>query len=145
MLTTYEKFQSLSIDGSLISLEKIDMVTDFFCYPKKYQAIGYEGCIMYCFIEGYDDTVFACNPEGCVGMYIYPLARNFDDFISLIIACGSANPIEQIVWMSKEQFEEHIMSEQVICTKQQEDILLRLQKELEIQPMSNPYENVKNI
>ena len=45
-------------------------------------------------------TVFACNPESCADINVYPLAKNFDDFIRVILACGSANPVEQIVWMN---------------------------------------------
>ncbi len=32
---------------------------------------------------------------------VYPLAANFEDFIRLILACGTANPVEQIVWIDK--------------------------------------------
>jgi len=81
-MTAYEKFLSLDIDGSLISLEKTGY-TDCFCFPTNAKAIGFEGCIMYCFIDGYGETVFSCNPESCADTYVYPLARNFDDFISL--------------------------------------------------------------
>lgn len=55
--------------------------------------------------------VFASNPESCADSCVYPLARSFEDFIRLIISCNSANPIEQIVWMSKEKFEEHLANE----------------------------------
>lgn len=49
----------------------------------------------------YGEMVFACNPESCVDQNVYPLAANFEDFIRLVLACGTANPLEQIVWMDK--------------------------------------------
>ena len=56
---------------------------------------------MYCFIEPYGEMVFACNPDTCADVFVYPLARTFEDFMRLILACGSTNPIEQIIWMDK--------------------------------------------
>ena len=44
-MTTYEKYLSLNIDGSLISLERAGC-SDYFCYPTNANAVGYEGCIM---------------------------------------------------------------------------------------------------
>lgn len=111
-MTMYEKFLSLNIDGGLISLERADSsFADYFCYPTNAKAIGFECCIMYCFIEGYGETVFACNPESCADIYVYPLARDFGDFMRLILACGSASHAEQIIWMSERQFEQHLREE----------------------------------
>ena len=95
MKTTYEKYCDLGIAQD---------VFPHFCYPANAKAIGTEGSILYCFIESYGDMVFACNPESCADTYVYPLARTFDDFIALILSCGSANPVEQIVWMRKTLF-----------------------------------------
>lgn len=72
-----------------------------FCYPVNAKPIGFEGCILYCFLPEYGEMVFACNPESCVDQNVYPLAANFEDFIRLVLACGTANPLEQIVWMDK--------------------------------------------
>lgn len=77
---------------------------------------------MYCFIDGYGETVFACNQESCADIYVYPLAKNFDDFIRLILVCGLANPVEQIVWMNKQQFEQHLQDEKAIQTAEQKEL-----------------------
>ncbi len=143
-MTTYEKYLSLNIDGSLISLERAGC-SDYFCYPTNANAVGYEGCIMYCFIDGYGETVFACNPESCADICVYPLARDFNDFIKLILACGSANPVEQIIWMNERQFEQHLQGEKEIRSAEQEKLLLFLKKELNIAPMQNPFEYVKEL
>ena len=145
-MVTYKKFLSLDIDSSLISLEKAGAgYSEYFCYPINAKAIGFEGCIMYCFIDGYEETVFACNPESCADKYVYPLARNFYDFICLILACGSANPVEQIVWMNKQQFEQHLQDEQEIQTTEQKELLTFLEKELHITAMEHPFEYVKEV
>ena len=143
MNTVFEQYKALNIDGSLISLQQSEEVYPYFCYPTNAKAIGFEGSIMYCFIEGYGETVFASNPESCADIYVYPLARSFYDFISLILACGSVNPVEQIVWMNKHQFEQHLHDEKEIQTTEQKELLSFLEKELHIAAMENVFEYVK--
>ena len=145
-MVTYKKFLSLDIDSSLISLEKAGAgYSNYFCYPTNAKAIGFEGCIMYCFIDGYGETVFACNPESCADKYVYPLAKSFEDFIGLILACGSANPAEQIIWMDEQQFERHLQDEKEIQTTEQKELLSLLEKELHITAIEHPYEYVKEV
>ena len=44
-------------------------IYSYFCYPTNAKAIGFEGSIMYCFIEPYGEMVFACNPDTCCLLY----------------------------------------------------------------------------
>lgn len=145
MKTLYERYQQLNINGSLICLEQVKDIYSYFCYPTNAKAIGFEGSIMYCFIEPYGDMVFACDPDTCTDTFVYPLAKSFEDFMRLILACGSANPIEQIAWMSKEQFSDHLRQEQVNRTEAQVAVLKYLEQELRLSPMDDPFEYVKKI
>lgn len=139
----FQKYKSLCMNGSLISLENGDLSASYFCYPVNARVIGFEGCILYCAIEEYGEMVFASNPESCADKNVYPLAKNFSDFMRLILACGLTNPIEQIVWMDKKQFEQHMQDERAIQTEEQKAVLLLLSKELKLSPMDNPFEYVK--
>lgn len=141
----FDKYMQLNYDTASISLEKAEEVYPYFCYPLNAHAIGFEGCIMYCFIEGYGEMVFAANPESCADTNVYPLADDFKDFMRLVLACGSANPVEQIIWMNKAQFEQHIEDERKIQTDKQKFLLDILAKKLELTPMENPFEYVKSI
>lgn len=145
MSTVYEKYKKMNIDSSFICLEKTDDVIQYFCYPTNAKAIGFEGCIMYCFIEPYGDMVFACNPESCADCFVYPLAKSFEDFLRMLLACGSANPIEQIVWMSREQFWQHLREEEQARTVEQQNLLDYIEKEFAISPIENPYDYVKTL
>ena len=78
-------------------------------------------------------------------MYVYPLAENFEDFVRLILACGTANPVEQIIWMDKRRFEEHMVSEEKTLTDEQKAETQQLQRELGLLPMVKPFEYVKSI
>ena len=141
----FEKYRKLCIDGSLICLAYNDTTEPYFCYPVQAKTIGFEGSILYCFIPEYGEMVFASNPESCADRYVYPLAKNFHDFMRLIIACGSANPVEQIVWMSKKQFEQHLREELASQTEAQKTVLMRLQNELRLSSMEEPFEYVKQL
>lgn len=145
MFEIYEKFVELGINTSLISLDSIEHLYPYWCYPLNAKPIGLEGGILYCFIEGYDEMVFASNPESCIDTNVYPLAKDFTDFLRLILACGSVNPIEQISWMSEEQFIEHVSNEKQVYTSDHDDVLKIIAKEFNLTPMEDPFDYVKDI
>lgn len=145
MKCTFENFKALNLDTSCISLESTESLYSYWCYPENSIPIGLEGCILYCFIDGYRDIVFVSNPESCVDVNVYPVANSFEDFMRLIITCGSANPAEQIVWMSKEKFEEHLKAETAAQTKEHRQILEQLKTVFGLTAMENPYEYVKSV
>lgn len=138
-------YRSLSVNGILICLEQRNDTVPFFCYPTNSRPIGFDGCIMYCFIDGYGDMVFASSPESCADQNVYPLANNFEDFMRLILACGTSNPIEQIVWMDKERFEQHLQEEKKNRTQQQQGLIGLLARKLNLVPIDEPFDYVKNI
>lgn len=144
-MTMYEKFCQLDIDSSWIGLEKRDMCVEYFCTPLNATVIGGENCIHYCFIRGYREMVFAVNPETCVDKHVYPLAMNFKDFLRLILACGSTTAVEQIVGWSKEQFEGFLHSDGNAMFPEQKVVLEKIQSDLKLTPMENPYEYVKEV
>lgn len=145
MECTYVEYKKLNLDGALISLESAESMYSYWCYPINAIPIDLEGCILYCFIEGYDEIVFASNPETCADYNVYPLANSFKDFMRLILACGSANPIEQVVWMSKEQFDKHLKEEESICTVEQKEVLNKITKKFKLSPLECPYEYIKEV
>ena len=93
-MTDFQRYETLGLDGSWISLEKGDAKGGCFCTPKGARVIGWEDGVHYCFIRGYGETVFAVNPESCTEEYVYPLAANFRDFLRLLLSCGAAAAIE---------------------------------------------------
>ena len=59
METIYEKYMALPIDKGLLCLEYGDIAEPYFCYPVNAKPIGFEGCILYCFLPEYGEMVFA--------------------------------------------------------------------------------------
>ena len=145
MSESFEKFKALKIKTDSIGLESTENLYQYWCYPVNTTPIGLEGCILYCFIDGYDEMVFASNPETCVDTNVYPLSKNFDDFLRLILACGSANPVEQIGWMTKEKFDEHLFNESQSQTEEQRKVLQIIKEEFNLLPMEDPFSYVKGI
>ena len=80
-LGLFQIYRSLGIDGSLIGFTDSEIAVPHFCYPVNATAIGFEGCILYCFLPECGEMVFASNPESCAETYVYPLAETFEDFM----------------------------------------------------------------
>ena len=82
----FYRYKELDINGSLICLKQVENFYSYFRYLANAKAIGFEGSIMYCFIEPYMDMVFVANPDTCADVFVYPLARTFEGFMRLIFA-----------------------------------------------------------
>lgn len=143
MQSVYETYRALPICKELLCLADGRITESDFCYPAGAQPIGFEGSILYCFLPEYGDMVFACNPESCTDRLVYPLAQNFTDFLRLILACGTANPVEQIVWMDREQFETHMASEKERLTPEHRRVLEQITHIFDLHPMEDPFGYVK--
>ena len=48
--------------------------------------------------------VFAVNPDTVCDYYVYPLANNFSDFLSLVLATKGTNTLQQIIQWDKQQY-----------------------------------------
>ena len=105
-MTLYEKYKQSKIDFSLVGLERRDTNSDYFCTPEGAEIIGWTGVdgIHYCFIEGFQE-VFSVSPMAIDGEYVHPVAKDFPDFLRLLLACRSEAAIEQAYGWSREQFE----------------------------------------
>ncbi len=151
-MTLYQKYKNLKVDKSYINLEEGCETADWFCTPIKAKVIGWENSIHYCFIDGFNDMVFAVNPEGSINekgqeLYTYPLAESFEYFMRLILATKCANHIEQIIHFSKSEFEKFCEDDgsDLEFQKKQEAVLDVIAKELKLTPMIDAYEYVKQL
>lgn len=144
-MTPYKKFKKLSIDTSSIGLITNSDSEKYFCTPKGAAVIGEEGVdgIHYCFVRNYGEIVFAVNPMGTNGTCVYPIAYNFTDFLSLILACKNVCIIEQIYGIDKKEFL-HLIEQQTLSDEETK-VLNAIKREFDIEPMKNPFEYVKEV
>ena len=143
----YEKYKNLKIDGSWIGLEA-GAQTPYFCTPIGAEIIGWNNGIHYCFIKGFGDMVFCVNPETCCDYNVYPIARNFCDFLGLILATGNTNTLQQIIWWDKKRFEDFVNSpeeQEYRVRPEVQGVLSTIRKGIDITPIDTPFEYVKDL
>ncbi|USF28592.1 hypothetical protein N510_003555 [Firmicutes bacterium ASF500] len=143
----YEKYKNLKIDGSWIGLET-GAQTPYFCTPIGAEIIGWDNGIHYCFIKGFGDMVFCVNPEPCCDYNVYPIARNFCDFLGLILATGNTNTLQQIIWWDKKRFEDFVNSteeQEYRVRPEVQGVLSTIRKGIDITPIDTPFEYVKDL
>lgn len=139
-MTTYQKFRKLNIDFSAIGLEVTGTEEPYFCTPKGARIIGSAGVdgIHYCFVRGQGEMVFAVRPMNETGKNVFPIARNFEDLLRLLAACGSMDAIEQAWQWDEEQFDEYLAEYPAKSEALAVSGILR--DKLGITPMKRPFE-----
>lgn len=144
-MTFYERYKKLDIDFSQLGLEPGDTRSDYFCTPKGAKVIGWEGVdgIHYCFIKGFGDMVFAVNPSNLPGDHVHPLARSFEDFLRLLLACGGTAALEQAHLWDRAQFDAFV--EEYPPTSGQQAVLDVLREKLSLAPMDDPYGYIRAV
>lgn len=143
------RFRSLSISKDTLGLEWSNNVNmTYFCTPVGAQIIGWPGVdgIHFCFIPSINsDMVFAVSPMPCGEHHVEPIARNFQEFLSLMLFCKSVSPLEQICWMNEKQFLELIQSENDSDWPERDIALKMLRTKLGIGEQSDAYRYVRNL
>lgn len=145
MATSYLQFKKLPIHFSDIGLEQNPATSDYFCTPKGAKLIGWAGVdgIHYCFIKDFGEMVFAVSPCNLPGDYVHPLAKNFEDFLRLMLACNGLDAVEQVHAWGKDMFEGYLMENPV--TEEQKEAFRVIRDKLGIEPMEQPFEYIKSV
>lgn len=143
-MTMYEKYKKLDLDFSQLGLEPGDARSDYFCTPKGAEVIGWTGVdgIHCCFVKGFGEMVFAVNPSNLPGDYVHPLARSFEDFLRLILACG-LDAAEQAWMWNRGEFDAFV--ETYPPTQPQRAALDGIRDNLGLTPMEDPYGYIKGV
>lgn len=144
-MTTYQRFQKLNIEHSAIGMDQSISDENYFCTPIGAEVIGEAGVdgIHYCFIEGFGEMVFAVNPLGIPGKYVHPIAKNFEDLLKLLLACGSMAAIDQTYMWDEELFDQYVMDNQP--EENQQSIMNMIKEVFQITPMENSYHYIKEL
>ena len=94
---TFQKFLQSKIDLSSVGVEFREDNAPYFCTPKGASIFGWAGVdgIHFCFIRGFGNMVFAISPMNSAPDFVHPLARNFADFLRLLLACSDEAALER--------------------------------------------------
>ena len=144
-MNTYEAYKNGEIDLSAFGLDRCGSDYTYFCTPAGadvFAAPGVDG-IHYSLIKGFGEMVFAISPMNCPGEYVHPVARNFDDFLALLMMCDGNAAIEQCWQWTQDQFDA-FMDEQGYCpeAKQATTHLMELTG---LEPMEQPYKYIRSL
>ena len=143
MNKAYQQFLQSKIDLASVGIEQRPDHPRYFCTPKGASVFGWgrvEG-LHFCFIRGFGQMVFSVNPMNEHPYYTHPLAKNFTDFLRLILACGNAEALDR-VWMWEEtEFEAFLLENPL--TQKQKQLLDDLSEKRKLTPLKQPWAYVK--
>lgn len=127
------------IDLSAVGFQRGERESGYFCTPVLSKVIGKAGVdgIHFCVTKGFDETIFAISPANLPGEYVHPVARNFADFLRLLLACHDTAAIEQCWFMDREVFENFLAENQPAPEAQK--CLYEIRKKYKLTPMEDPY------
>lgn len=141
----YKKFLSLSIDLAPVGVESRKETEGYFCTPKGASVFGWAGVdgIHFCFVRGFGGMVFSVSPMNTAPNYVHPLAKDFKDFLRLLLACGDAAALEQAWMWDRKQFEAFL--EETPPTREQEQVLAVIAERMGLTAMEQPWEYIKTL
>jgi hypothetical protein len=99
--------------------------------------------IHYCFVRGFGGMVFAVSPMNTPGNYVHPVARDFVDFLRLLLACGDVAALEQVYCWDQAQFDAFLQNNPL--TSDQQVVLDAIRERLLLVPMEQPFDYVKEL
>lgn len=145
MATPYERYLKLNLDGSRVGLERGESESTYFCTPKGAKVIGWAGVdgIHYCFVRGFGEMVFAVGPMNTPGNYVHPVARDFMDFLRLLLAYSDAAALEQVYCWDQAQFDAFLQDNPL--TGEQQAALDIIREKLLLAPMEQPFAYIKEL
>ncbi len=106
-MTDYGRFKKNREYARAIGLcPPCEQDVEYFCTPVGAKPIGTLGVdgVSFCFVEGLGETVFCVSPLGGVEHYVFPIARDFTEFLSLAATLGDVGTAEQIMCFERERF-----------------------------------------
>ena len=145
MTSTYHQFLKRGIDLAPLGVERRTSNETYFCTPKGASMIGWAGVdgIHYCFIRGFGEMVFAVSPMNAAPDYVHPIAKNFTDFLRLLLACADASALEQAWMWDKDTFEDFL--EKNPATAEQEKTCAKLSETMKLTAMEQPWVYIKTL
>ncbi len=140
---TFHKFLRCGIDLAPVGVARREDNTPYFCTPRGASIFGWAGVdgIHFCFIRGFGGMVFAVSPMNGATDPVHPLAKDFADFLRLLLACGDAASLEQ-AWMWDEALFDAFLRDDP-PTETQKQVLSEIAEHFHLTPMERPWAYIK--
>ena len=140
----YEKFRNSSLDTSAVGLTVGSEYSYFSATPDGAKVIAWADIygIHFCRKDG-SDTVYVVEPDAAKNEAVHPVARNFQEFLGLIIACSHASVLWQAHEMTRGDFDAYIQAHKP--SMKQRSVLRALGNIYHPPVVADPYSYLKNL
>ena len=115
------------------------------CTPKGAKIFGWAGVdgIHFCTVKGYGEKIFAVSPMNPGRDCVQPIARDMDDFLRLLLACGDTAALEQAWMWDEAQFEDFLRENPP--TEAQRAVMREIEEKCGLTPMERPWWYLKEV
>lgn len=145
MAAFYQRFLRSGIDLAPLGAARREDNSPYFCTPKGASIFGWAGVdgIHFCFVRSWGEMVFAVSPMNGWGEYVHPVARDFADFLRLLLACGDTAALEQGWQWDEARFNAFLSGNPP--TPAQRAVLARIAERFPLTPMENPWRYLREL
>ncbi len=137
-----DKIKKMKLDLSSLGLEW-SSEGGYFCTPvgaRVFARAGVDG-IHYCTVKNHGETVFAVMPANEPGKYVLPIAKSFEDLLSVLLSLGDMGYFESALFCTREVFEARLQPP----TEEQRALLAELAEKFALKPVADPYAYVRGL
>lgn len=140
----YEKFRNSSLDTSAVGLTVGSEFSYFGATPEGARVVAWAEVygIHFCRKEN-SDAIYVVEPDAPKDQAVHTVARNFPEFLGLIVACNHASLLWQAHEMSRTEFES-FMQEHKPSMKQR-SVLRAIGNIYHPPVVADPYSYLKNL
>ena len=139
-----KSFKKTKIDLSLLGFDMNGDFELYYCTPKKAQIVASSGVdgIHFCTIPQFGEIIFAVSPM-IFGDCVHPIARCFEDLLSLLLHCGDIAALEQCYAWDEEQYKAFLIDNP--ATEKQQAVLDEIKNKCGLEPISDSFAYVKEL
>ena len=139
----YEKFRNSSLDTSAVGLTVGSEFSYFDATPHGAKVIAWAEVygIHFCLKED-GDTIYVVEPDASKKA-VHKVARNFPEFLGLIVACNHASVLWQVHEMTRKEFEAYIQENKP--SMKQRSVLRAIGNIYHPPVVADPYSYLKNL
>lgn len=135
----YRDFHKKKIDLEPLGVIGSTARTRSFCSSRDISVIGVAGDsgVQYCFAKDFDEAVFQIDPKASRGEYAHVIARDFKDFLRLLLACGNPGALNEAWRVERDEFEK--------LRSMTDEQTLEAFAGLNVTPMEDPFGYVRSL
>lgn len=144
-MDAYARFLTQAIDLTPVGFLVDNDPLPYFCTPKDAVILGRAGVdgIHFCTVPDFGEMVFAVSPMNDVPDLVRPVAKDFTDFLRLLLSCGDTAAIEQAWMWSVEQFAAFVAENPP--TPEGRVVLATLAEKMQLTPMDDPFAYIRGL